>query len=172
MPCHQAAHSLAGRKLNTEKQQTESDTQEQRAIDRRRPNWLTVYGAMFLNRRRDARRDGDHIDNYTDWYGHLPLFATVTIILLCFADAFLTTVLISKGAVELNILMDWLIQRDIHMFAIVKMAVTGTALIILVIHLNFRVFYKKYIAVRYVLYAMVPVYSLLIYHELNMLANI
>jgi hypothetical protein len=67
--------------------------------------------------------------------------------------------------------MDWLIQRDIHMFAVVKMAVTGTALIILVMHLNFRVF-NKYIAVRYVLYAMVPVYSILIYYELTMLAKI
>ena len=157
--------------MNTDKQQTGSDVLEQRAIDRRRPNWLTVYGALFLNRRRNTRRDGDHIDNYIDWYGHMPLIATVTLILLCFADAFLTTVLISKGAVELNIFMDWLIQRDIHMFAVVKMAVTGTALIILVMHLNFRVF-NKYIAVRYVLYAMVPVYSILIYYELTLLAKI
>jgi hypothetical protein len=157
--------------LKNEKQETAAKTLEQRAIDRRRPDWRTLYGALFMNRRRNTRRDGDHIDSYIDWYGHMPLFATVTIILLCFADAFLTTVLISKGAVELNIFMDWLIQRDIHMFAVVKMAVTGMALVILVMHLNFRVFYK-YIAVRYVLYAMVPAYSLLIYYELTMLASI
>ena len=78
--------------------------------------------------------------------------------------------LISQGAVELNILMDWLIQRDIHMFAVVKMAVTGIALVVLVMHLNFRIY--RFIAVRYILYALVPVYSLLIYHELNMLASI
>lgn len=143
---------------------------EQRAIDRRQHSLLTLYGALFLNRRRNPRRDGDHVDNYTDWYGHLPLIASVIIILLCFADAFLTTVLISKGAVELNILMDILIQRDIHMFAVIKMSVTGLALLILVMHLNFRIY--KYIAVRYVLYALVPVYMLLIYHELTMLANI
>ncbi|MBT8122508.1 MAG: hypothetical protein KJO10_08255, partial [Gammaproteobacteria bacterium] len=103
-------------------------------------------------------------------YGIMPLAATVTIILLCFADAFLTTVLISKGAVELNILMDWLIQRNIHMFAVVKMSVTGIALVILVMHHNFRIY--RYLAVRYVLYAIVPVYAVLIYHELTMLANI
>lgn len=157
--------------MNNQTRETAPKTLEQRAIDRRRPDWKTVYGALFTNRRRNTRRDGDHVDNYIDWYGHMPLFATVTIILLCFADAFLTTVLISKGAVELNIFMDWFIQRDIHMFAVVKMGITGVALIILVMHLNFRVFYK-YIAVRYVLYAMVPMYSLLIYHELTMLANI
>ena len=57
-----------------------------------------------------------------------------------------------------------------HLFAIVKMAVTGIALIVLVMHVNFRIY--RIIAVRYVLYALVPVYSLLIFHELNMLASI
>ena len=151
-------------------QQLAMNSMEQRVADRRQPSYQTVYGALFTNRRRSPRREGDHLDSYTDWYGVVPLAATVTIILLCFADAFLTTVLISKGAVELNILMDWLIQRDIHMFAVVKMSVTGIALIILVMHHNFRIY--RYLAVRYVLYAIVPVYVVLIYHELTMLANV
>ena len=76
----------------------------------------------------------------------------------------------SKGAVELNILMDWLIQHDVHTFAVVKMAVTGTALVVLVMHFNFRIY--RFIAVRYLIYALVPMYSLLIAHEINMLANL
>ena len=156
--------------MKTNENQAAMSKTEQRVDERRIPSLKTLYGALFMSRRRDSRRDGDHLDNYIDWYGHLPLIATVTIILLCFADAFLTTVLISKGAIELNIFMDWLIQRDIHMFAIVKMAVTGTALIILVMHFNFRIY--KFIAVRYVLYTLVPIYSALIYHELVMLTNI
>ena len=156
--------------MKLDEHQTEAGTARQRAADRRRPSLFTFYGALFLNRRRNPRRDGDQFDSYVDWYGPLPLTATVIIILLCFADAFLTSVLISKGAVELNILMDWLIQRDIHTFTIVKMAVTGTALVVLVMHFNFRIY--KFIAVRFVLYALVPVYSLLIYHELGMLSNI
>ena len=156
--------------MDTPGQQLTVDSMEQRVADRRQPSFQTVHGAMFTNRRRTPRRDGDHLDSYTDWYGIMPLAATVTIILLCFADAFLTTVLISKGAVELNILMDWLIQRNIHMFAVVKMSVTGIALVILVMHHNFRIY--RYLAVRYVLYAIVPVYAVLIYHELTMLANI
>ena len=79
-------------------------------------------------------------------------------------------VLLSKGAVELNGLMDFLIQKDIQLFAIVKMSVTGIALIVLVLHFNFRIY--KYIAVRYLIYGLVPLYSLLIFHELNMLASI
>jgi hypothetical protein len=81
---------------------------EQRRIDRRQPSLDTLAGALFTKRRRTSRRRDDHINSYIDWYGIWPLAATVTIILLCFADAFLTIVLINKGAVELNILMDWL----------------------------------------------------------------
>lgn len=143
---------------------------EQRLNDRRRLSLETLYGALFKSRRRHARRDDDRINTYLDWHGHLPLLATVVIILLCFADAFLTTVLLSKGAVEVNILMDWLIQKDLQTFTIVKMAVTGVALIVLVMHYNFLIY--RYIAVRYVMYALIPLYSLLILHELNMLSSI
>ncbi|MDX1698246.1 MAG: DUF5658 family protein, partial [Thiohalobacterales bacterium] len=143
---------------------------EKRAGERRSVSMSTVHGAMFVNRRRNPRRAGDHVDAYTDWYGHLPLITAVTIIALCFADAFMTTVLIANGAVEMNILMDWLIQRDIHLFAIVKMTITGIALVVLVMHYNFRIY--RYIAVRYVLHALVPVYALLFYYELNLLASI
>jgi hypothetical protein len=143
---------------------------EQRDMDRRKPSLKTLWGALTCYRRRNSRRENDHINSYTDWYGHWPLAATFTIILLCFADAFLTIVLLSKGAVELNGLMDYLIQRDIHLFTVVKMSVTGAALIILVLHFNFRVY--KYIAVRYLVYGLVPLYSLLIFHELTMLASI
>jgi len=143
---------------------------EHRRIDRRCHSLATLHGALFLNRRRQFRRDEDHVNSYKDWHGHVPLIATLLIILLCFADAFLTTVLLGKGAVEMNQLMDWLIRKDIHAFTIAKMAITGTALVILVMHYNFMIY--KFIAVRYVMYALVPAYSLLILHELNMLANI
>jgi len=143
---------------------------DQRLLDRRQPSLKTLLGSLTLSRRRDSRREDDHIDSYTDWYGHWPFAATLTIILLCFADAFLTIVLLSKGAVELNTLMDWFIQKDTYMFAVVKMSMTGVALIILVMHFNFRIY--KYIAVRYLIYALVPLYSLLIFHELTMLANL
>jgi len=146
------------------------DTSEQRSADRRMPSLQTFIDAIRKCRRRQPRRDGDHIDSYTDWYGHWPFAATLIIILLCFVDAFLTIVLISNGAVELNGLMNWLIQMDVHTFAVVKMSMTGIALIILIMHFNFRIY--RFIAVRYLVYALVPLYSLLIFHELRMLYNI
>jgi hypothetical protein len=145
----------------------ESQAIEQRQADRRRTTLQTLLGALSHHRRRTMRRTGDQINSYIDWYGHWPLAATFTIILLSFADAFLTIVLLSKGAVELNLLMDWLIQHDVHTFAVVKMSLTGTALIILVMHLNFRIY--RVIVVRYLMYSLVPLYSLLIVYELRML---
>lgn len=151
-------------------EETGSRKQQVRSQDRRNPSWMTLYGALFKYRRRNARRRGEHINSYVDWYGHWTLIATCTIILLCCMDAFLTVVLLSHGAVEMNILMDWLIQKDIRSFAAVKIGVTSLALIVLVLHLNFRVY--KYIAVRYLLFALVPMYSLLITHELRMLSQL
>lgn len=142
-------------------------TTEQRKAERRRTTRRTLVGALFSRRRRKLRRSEDQINSYIDWYGHWPMAATFTIILLCFADAFLTIVLLNKGAVELNLLMDWLIQHDVHTFAVVKMSITGAALIVLVMHLNFRIY--RIIAVRYLMYALVPMYSLLIAHEIRML---
>ncbi|MCG6899303.1 MAG: DUF5658 family protein [Gammaproteobacteria bacterium] len=156
--------------MNPHSETTVEPPPDQRLADRRQPSLKTVLASMCHPRRRHARREGDDSNSYTDWYGHGPFAATLIILLLCFADAFLTIVLLSKGAVELNSLMDWLIQKDTHTFTVVKMSMTGAALIVLVIHFNFRIY--KYIAVRYLIYAMVPLYSLLIFHELTMLARI
>jgi hypothetical protein len=143
---------------------------EQRRSDRRCHSWATFHGSLFHNRRRQFRRSDDHVNAYQDWHGHVPLAATVLIILLCFADAFFTTILLSEGAVEMNIFMDWLLSKNIHAFTIVKMAVTGIALIVLVMHYNFRIY--RFIAVKYVIFALIPTYSLLILYELRMLASI
>lgn len=143
---------------------------QERGVERRTHSLKTLHGALFKYRRRVSRREGGHINSYVDWHGHWTLIATFTIILLCCMDAFLTVVLLSNGAVEMNVLMDWLIQKDIRSFAVVKMSVTGLALIVLVMHLNFRVY--KFIAVRYLIFALVPMYSLLIAHELHMLYQI
>ena len=156
--------------MSLQPESTDDKNADQRLLDRRQPSLKTLLGSLTLSRRRESRREDDHIDSYTDWYGHWPFAATLIIILLCFADAFLTIVLLSKGAVELNTLMDWFIQKDTYLFAVVKMSMTGVALIVLVMHFNFRIY--KYIAVRYLIYALVPLYSLLIFHELTMLANI
>lgn len=143
---------------------------EKRRDDRRRYTWRTLFGTLFVSRRRNPRREEDAFNSYIDWYGPWPLIATVMIIMMCCLDAFFTLVLISNGAVELNIFMDWLIKRDIQTFAVVKMAVTSLALVVLVMHFNFRIY--RVIAVRYLMYALVPVYMALIAHEINLLQQV
>jgi hypothetical protein len=157
-------------RVTSQIEQENKREQQARGNDRRKHSLMNIHGALFKSRRRGARREGEHINSYVDWYGHWTLIATFTIILLCCTDAFLTIVLLSNGAVEMNVLMDWLIQRDIRSFAVVKISVTSLALIVLVMHLNFRVY--KFIAVRYLIFALVPMYSLLIAHELNMLSQL
>jgi hypothetical protein len=156
--------------MNLQPESTYEELTNQRQVDRRQPSLKTLLGSLTHCRRRKSRREGDHLDSYTDWYGHWPFAAALIIILLCFADAFLTIVLLSNGAIEINTFMDWFIQKDTYMFTVVKMSMTGTALIILVMHFNFRIY--KYIAVRYLIYGLVPLYSLLIFHELRMIATL
>ncbi len=156
--------------MKEQNEETNDSTHSERGIERRTPSLSTLHGALFKYRRRGSRRQGEHINSYVDWYGHWTLLATFTVILLCCADAFLTIVLLSNGAAEMNVLMDWLIQKDIRSFAVVKMGVTGLALVVLVMHLNFRVY--KVIAVRYLIFALVPMYSMLIAHELHMLSQL
>jgi hypothetical protein len=66
--------------------------------------------------------------------------------------------------------MDVLIKKDIQLFTIVKLAMTGIALLVLVMHVNFRIY--RVIAVRYLIYAFVPIYMILIAHQINMLYQI
>jgi hypothetical protein len=143
---------------------------EHRRNDRRRFSMRTLYGTLFLRRRRTSRREDDLLNSYIDWYGPWPLIATIMITVMCCLDAFFTLILIGNGAVEMNIFMDWLIQKDVQMFAIVKMSVTSVALVVLVMHFNFRIY--RVIAVRYVMYALVPIYMALIAHEINLLQQV
>jgi hypothetical protein len=145
-------------------------TVERRCQDRRRVSLRALFGALFTLRRRRSRRKDDQLNSYIDWYEPWPLVASVVIILLSSIDAFLTLILLNHGAVELNILMDWLIKIDIATFAAVKLAVTGVALVVLVLHFNFHIY--RVLPVRYLMYALMPLYAFLIAHELSLLVEL
>jgi len=145
-------------------------TLERRRQNRRRFSLRSLFGALFTLRRRRSRRKDDQLNTYIDWYEPWPLFASMVIILLSSLDAFLTLILLNHGAVELNILMDWLIKMDIRTFAAVKLAITGLALVILVLHFNFQIY--KVLPVRYLMYALMPLYAFLIAHEISLLGEL
>lgn len=149
---------------------SEDSSVERRFQDRRHFSLRSLSGAIFTLRRRKGRRETDKINSYIDWYEPGPLIASVLIILLSSLDAFLTLILLKHGAVELNVLMDWLIQMDIRTFAAVKLGVTSLALVVLVLHFNFYIY--RVLPVRYLVYALMPLYALLIAHEINVLGQL
>ena len=91
----------------------------------------------------------------------------MSIVLMSCLDAFFTLILINNGAVEMNVFMDWLINKDIQTFTAVKVATTSLALIVLLMHHNFRVY--RIFVVRYLMYALVPMYMVLISYEIMLL---
>ena len=141
-----------------------------RRADRRNPFTLSslLAGNRYC-RRHGARRDSDRHSYYIDWYGPELMLLVIGILLFCFADAVFTLTLLSRGAIEVNPFMAWLIETDIQLFAIIKMALTGVCLIFLVMHINFRIY--RLLKVNHVLYACLPLYALLIAYEMVLLTK-
>jgi ABC-type multidrug transport system fused ATPase/permease subunit len=155
---------------NPDARSPDEGTIERRQNDRRRLSCRSLYGALFILRRRHSRRKDDLSNKYVDLYDPWLLIAGVLIFLLSCLDAFLTLILLSHGAVEMNALMDWLIKKDIRTFATAKIVLTGLAVFVMVIHFNFNLY--KILPVRYLLYTLMSLYALLIAHEISLLGEL
>lgn len=135
---------------------------------RRRFAYSLAYGGV-RPRRRQPRRDQDDFGFFADWHDPHLLYTVMGILLLCGTDAVLTLNLLKQGAVELNPLMATLIQFDTQLFAAIKMAVTGLALISLVVLANYRIFRR--IRVYNLVYGAFFAYLALISYELLILST-
>jgi hypothetical protein len=129
-----------------------------------------VYGGLYHNRRRGARRVGDADGYYVDWYEPPLMFLAVGVVLLSCADAFLTLVLLDLGAVEVNAVMARLIEHDIALFAAVKIGLTALGVVVLVVHFSFRLFRR--FPVRALLSLCLLGYLALLAHQLTMLSHL
>ena len=106
---------------------------EQRAdTDRRQFSWRTVTYGFTLSRRREHRRVVDDDVIFLDWH-HPWLFflATGTMLLSC-ADAFLTLLLIDRGMIEANPLMNAIMAHGTTVFTSTKLAMTAFGIFVLV----------------------------------------
>ena len=106
---------------------------EQRAAaDRREFGWRTVVYGFTLSRRREHRRIADNDVIFLDWH-HPWLFflATGTMLLSC-ADAFLTLLLLERGMVEANPIMNAVMAQGTATFTSTKMAMTAFGIFVLV----------------------------------------
>ncbi len=136
-------------------------------VERRTVGFKSMVYALFYSRRRERRRDGEDVVYYTDWYS-APLFIlAVGIALLCVADAFFTLVLITRGGSELNPFMAYLLDQGMHIFVGVKMALTVSAVMLLVLHQRFA-FFLKVRAVHVLLVTFLG-YAALIAYEITLL---
>ena len=134
---------------------------------RNRPERRNVSLRSFLRggitpRRRNGRRVGEqHLP--IDWHEPYLLFLAVTILLLSVADAFLTLTLITRGAQEANPLLAFVLRDHPELFAVVKMGLTGTGVLVLVAVARARFF--RIMTVRFVLLGLFVAYVALIAYE-------
>lgn len=144
-----------------------SATPRRRVTERRHTTLKSLTYGSAVGRRRQARRADDRDGTYLDWHQSHLLYATVLTLLLSGLDAVLTLEILNRGGSELNWLMAVLIERDVQLFAAVKMALSGTALVVIGMHANFRVF--RVLRAWHLIYLVLPMYVLLVGYEVHLL---
>jgi len=100
--------------------------------DRRTFSWRTVTYGFTLSRRHTHRRSADDEVIFLDWH-HPWLFflATGTMLLSC-ADAFLTLLLLERGMIEANPIMNVVMTQGTAVFTSTKLAMTAFGIFVLV----------------------------------------
>ena len=102
------------------------------AAERREFSWRTVFFGFMRSRRHAPRRDDDDGVIFLDWHHPWLFFLAVGIMLLSCADAFLTLTLMQHGMIEANPIMDAMLSQGAAAFAVSKVVMTGTSILILV----------------------------------------
>jgi len=95
------------------------------------------------------------------------LFVAIIILLLSMVDAFLTLVLLTGGAEEVNPIMAAIIYKGVGLFAALKMSMTGIGLVVMVFLARYR--FMRLVRVEWVLYGVLAAYTCLISYELWLL---
>lgn len=144
-------------------------SQEQRGqCSERRKKRTSPFSSLhgLRGRRRHFRRAADETnpDLALDWHSPHLLAVTLAILVLCLADAHNTLQLMSLGAEELNIFMDYLIQNSVSTFIQVKLGLTALGVVVLVAYQHIALFER--IRIRHVLYTILAIYVALVSYEL------
>ena len=113
--------------------------ERRQGADRRRTTLRTFVQGGLTPRRRGGRRAHER-DALIDWHEPHLLFLAVTILLLSFADAFLTLTLMTAGAEEANPILAFVLDDHPKLFAAVKMGLTGGGILVLVAVARARIF--------------------------------
>lgn len=133
--------------------------------DRRRTTLLSVIRGALNPRRRGGRRASDRTQPI-DWHDPCLLVLSVVTLVLSVADAFLTVMLLGDGAIETNPLFAYVLHGHPELFAPVKMALTGTSVILLVAVARCRLL--GLVSARCVIQAFAIVYFVLLAYEVTL----
>lgn len=136
--------------------------ERRRGPDRRRLTLGSFLRGGITPRRRNGRRAGEqHLP--VDWHRPYLLFLSLMILLLSVADAFLTLTLIMAGATEANPFLAFILRDHPELFAVVKMGLTGSGVLVLVAVARSRLF--SIVRVETVLQGLFVAYVALIAYE-------
>jgi hypothetical protein len=108
-------------------------------IDRRALTLRTLLTSGLTPRRRSGRRAGEQ-DLPVDFHEPRLLVLAVVMLVLSVVDAFLTVTLMSDGAEETNPLLAFVLNEHPRLFAVIKMALTGLGVVLLVAVSRTRLF--------------------------------
>jgi len=106
---------------------------DKRAItDRRVFSWKTIFFGFMRSRRHYLRRDYDAEVIFLDWHHPWLFFLAVGTMIMSCLDAFMTLQLLERGMVEANPVMAAILGQGTTTFAVTKMLMTGTSILVLV----------------------------------------
>lgn len=106
----------------------------------------------------------------TDWFQPQWLATAIIILILSSVDAVLTLALISRGAIEINPLMEPLVRGSGQSFALWKFGLTSMGVVVLTMVARLRVFGG--VIVGSLLYVVLAGYLVLVGYELLLLRSI
>ena len=107
--------------------------ERRRPADRRTQTVRAVVAGGWHARRRNVRRAEPARVGSVDWHASRWFAAALIVLLLSMADTLLTLVLVQHGASEVNPIMQPFVLGSGPAFAFLKLALTATAVMILVV---------------------------------------
>ena len=140
-----------------------------RGPDRRRATLRALWVGNFHRRRMGPRRGDDRSIANSDWHHPQWLAVSILILLMCIADALLTLTLMDDGASELNPVMEQLLEGPGRSFALWKIGLTASGVVVLVLLARLRTLGR--IPVGAILYVVLGGYGTLIAYELWLLSQ-
>jgi hypothetical protein len=147
-----------------------ADSPERRQGDRRSRTFRALVAGGWHGRRRNARRGEPLRPGHIDWHAPHWFAAALLVLLLSMADTLLTLVLIQHGASEVNPLMEPFVIGNTPGFAFLKLALTASAVTILVALTRVRTF-GRFLAGP-ILVAAALLYTALLTYELWLLDRV